>query len=87
LSSLANNTRHNIPLEIALQAVGANGEILVNLNNLLDGHHYVTVPVMTTVIIIILVITRMKGENCGLRQLFNYLNNPVAIMQDSKITM
>jgi hypothetical protein len=55
LTSLANNTRHNIPLEIALQAVGANGAIPVDLNSLLYGHPYVTVPVMTTVIIIILV--------------------------------
>jgi hypothetical protein len=55
LTSLANNTRHNIPLEIALQAVGANGKVPVDLNSLLDGHHYVTVPVMTTVIIIIIV--------------------------------
>jgi hypothetical protein len=38
LTSLANNTRHNIPLEIALQAVGANGAIPVDLNSLLDGH-------------------------------------------------
>jgi hypothetical protein len=55
LTSLANNTRHNIPLEIALQAVGANGEVPVDLNSMLDGHHYVTVPVMTTIIIVILV--------------------------------
>jgi hypothetical protein len=69
LTSLANNTRHNILLEIALQAVGANGAVPVDLNSLLDGNHYVTVPVMTTVIIIILVgsiiggviITRLKG--------------------------
>jgi hypothetical protein len=89
LTSLANNTRPNIPLEIALQAVGANGEIPVNLNDLLDGHHYVTVLVMTTVIIIILisstiggvVITHVKGENRGLRLLFNYFKNKVAIMQ------
>jgi hypothetical protein len=45
----------NIPLEIALQAVGANGAVPVDLNSLLDGHHYVLVPVMTTVIVIILV--------------------------------
>jgi hypothetical protein len=55
LTSLANNTRHNIPLEIALQAVGANGAVPVDLNSMLDGHHYITVPVMTTVIIVILV--------------------------------
>jgi hypothetical protein len=55
LTSLANNTRHNIPLEIALQAVGANNGVTVDLNSLLDGHHYVRVPVMTTVIIVILV--------------------------------
>jgi hypothetical protein len=55
LTSLVNNTRHNIPLEIALQAMGANVAVPVDLNSLLDGHHYVTVSVMTTVIIIILV--------------------------------
>jgi hypothetical protein len=92
LTSLANNTRHNISLEIALQAVGANGEIPVNLNDLLDGHHYVTVLVMTTVIIIILisstiggvVITCVKGGNRGLRLSFNYLKNEVAIMQKAQ---
>jgi hypothetical protein len=82
LSSLENRTRHNIPLDRALQAVEANGEIPVNLNDLLDGHHYVTVPVMTTVIIMILlgatiggvIITRMKADNCATRQTLNYLN-------------
>jgi hypothetical protein len=54
LTSLANNTRHNIPLEIALQAVGASDGVPVDLNSVLDGHHYVTVPVMTIVIIVIL---------------------------------
>jgi hypothetical protein len=42
LSSLENRTRHNIPLDRALQAVAANGEIPVNLSDLLDNHHYVT---------------------------------------------
>jgi hypothetical protein len=92
LSSLENSTRHNIPLEIALQAVAANGEIPVNLNDLLDGHHYVTVPVMMTVIILILVcatiggvvITRMKAENRGMRQLLNYLNQAFGIMQEAQ---
>jgi hypothetical protein len=92
VSSLENSTRYNIPLEIALQAVAANGEIPVNLNDLLDGHHYVTVPVVTTVIILIListsiggvVIPRMKVENKGLRQSFNYLSNAFRIMQEAQ---
>jgi hypothetical protein len=61
LTSLANNTRHNISLEIALQAVGANGAVPVDLNSLLDGHHYVTVPVMTRVITIIR--SNRRGNN------------------------
>jgi hypothetical protein len=92
LTSLTNNTGHNLPLEIALQAVGANGQIPVDLNSWLDGHHYVTVPVMTTVIIIILVgstigcveITCVKGENHGLRLSLNYLRDEVAIMQEAE---
>jgi hypothetical protein len=92
LTSLANNTRHNIPLEIALQAVGANGAILVDLNSLLHGHHYVTVPVMTTVIIIILVgsiiggvvITRVKGENREIRLCYTYLRQEIAIMKEAE---
>jgi hypothetical protein len=92
LTSLANNTRHNIPLEIALQAVGANGRIPVDLNSLLDGHHYVTVTVMTTVIIIIpvgstiggVVIIRVKGENREIRLCYNYLRNEFAIMKEAE---
>jgi hypothetical protein len=82
LSSLENSTRHNIPLDRALQAVAAYGEIPVNLNNLLDSHHYMTVPVLTTVIFMILigatiggvVITHMKADNRATRQNLNYLN-------------
>jgi hypothetical protein len=54
LTRLANNTRHNIPLEVALQAVGATDGVPFDMNGVLDGHHYVTVPVITIIIIIIL---------------------------------
>jgi hypothetical protein len=89
LTSLANITRHNIPLEIALQAVGANGAVPVDLTSLLDGHHYVTVPVMTTVIITILVgsviggvvITRVKGDQRENRHNYTYLKQEFAIMK------
>jgi hypothetical protein len=36
LTRLANNTRHNIPLEVALQAVGAEYGVPLNMNNVLD---------------------------------------------------
>jgi hypothetical protein len=54
LTRLANNTRHNIPLEVALQAVGATDGVPMDMNGVLDGHHYVTVPVITIIIILIL---------------------------------
>jgi hypothetical protein len=54
LTSLANNARHNIPLEIALQAVGATDGVPMDLNSVLDGHHYVTETVMTIIILFIL---------------------------------
>jgi hypothetical protein len=54
LTRLTNNTRHNIPLEIALQAVGATDGVPMDLNGVLDGHHYVTVLVMTISIVFIL---------------------------------
>jgi hypothetical protein len=92
LTSLANNTRHNIPLEIALQAVGANGAVPVDLNSLLDRHHYVTVPVMTTVIKIILVcsviggvvITRVKGDQRENRHNYTYLRQELEIMKEAE---
>jgi hypothetical protein len=61
LTRLANNTRHNIPLEVALQAVGAEYGVPLNLNEVLDGHHYVTVPIMTGFIGIILTISVIFG--------------------------
>jgi hypothetical protein len=61
LTRLANNTRHNIPLEVALQAVGAKYEVPLNLNEVLDGHHYVTVPIITGIIVIILTIAVIFG--------------------------
>jgi hypothetical protein len=54
LTRLANNTRHNIPLEVALQAVGVTDGVPMDMNGVLDGHHYVTVPVMRISIILIL---------------------------------
>jgi hypothetical protein len=54
LTRLANNTRHNIPLEVALQAVGATDGVPMDMNGVLDRHHYVTLPVMTISIILIL---------------------------------
>jgi hypothetical protein len=91
LSSLESSARHSIPLDRALQAVAANGEIPMNMNNLLDSHHYVTVPVLTTVIFMILiaatiggvVITRMKAVNRATRQTLNYLNQASGIMQET----
>jgi hypothetical protein len=92
MTSLENRTRHNIPLDRALQAVAANGEIPVNLNDLLDNHHYVTVPVLTTVIIIIIligaiigamVIKRVKADARAVRQTLNYQNQAFGIMQET----
>jgi hypothetical protein len=56
LTRLANNTRHNIPLEVALRAVGAECGVPLNMNDVLDQHHYVTVPIITVIIVIILTI-------------------------------
>jgi hypothetical protein len=78
-------------LEIALQAVGANGAVQVDLNSLLDGHHYVTVPVMTTVIIIILVgsviegviITPLKGNQRESKHNYSYLAKEVVILREA----
>jgi hypothetical protein len=39
LTKLANNTRHNIPLEVALQAVGAEYGVPMELNQERRGHH------------------------------------------------
>jgi hypothetical protein len=39
MSSLKNRTPHNIPLDTALQSVATNGEIPVNLIDLLDNLH------------------------------------------------
>jgi hypothetical protein len=52
LTNLANNTRHNIPLEIALQAVGAKYGVPMDLNQVLDNHHYVTVPIVVLILFI-----------------------------------
>jgi hypothetical protein len=52
LTNLANNTRHNIPLEIALQAVGAEYGVPMNLNEVLDNHHYVMVPIVVLILFV-----------------------------------
>jgi hypothetical protein len=52
LTNLASNTRDNIPLEIALQAVGAEYGVPMNLNEVLDNHHYVTVPIVVLIIFV-----------------------------------
>jgi hypothetical protein len=56
LTRLANNTRHNIPLEVALRAVGAEYGGPVHMNDVLNEHNYVTVPIITVIIVIILTI-------------------------------
>jgi hypothetical protein len=56
LTRLANNTRHNIPLEVALRAVGAEYGVPLNMNDVLEEHNYVTVPIITVIILIILTI-------------------------------
>jgi hypothetical protein len=56
LTRLANNTRHNIPLEVALQAVGAEYGVPLNMNDVLDKHHHVMVPIVTVIIVIMLTI-------------------------------
>ncbi len=53
LTDLANNTRHNIPLEVALQAVGAEYGIPMNLNQVLDEHQKVTVPMTVVTILVV----------------------------------
>jgi hypothetical protein len=56
LTGLANNTKHNIPLEVAMPAVGAVDRVPLDMNGVLEGHHYVTVPVITVIIMIILTV-------------------------------
>jgi hypothetical protein len=72
-----------------LRAVAANGDLPVNLN--LDNHHYVTVPVLTMVIIIILigaiigavVIKRVKADARAVRQTLYFQNQAFGIMQET----
>jgi hypothetical protein len=61
LTNWANNTRHNIPLEIALQAVGAEYGVPINLNEVLDNHHYVTVPIVLLIIFVGVTILVIMG--------------------------
>jgi uncharacterized membrane protein len=44
-----------------LQAVGAVEEVPLDMNEVLDGHHYVTVPVITVIIVIILTVAVFFG--------------------------
>jgi hypothetical protein len=82
LTTLANNTRHNIPLEIALQAVGAEYRVPMNLNDVLDNHHYVTVPIVTVIIVIemtiavifAVMIARRASESRRQYQMMEYMN-------------
>lgn len=90
MSALKNRTRHNIPLDIAFKAVAENGEIPVNLNDLVDNHHYVTVPGVTTVIIGILitpaaaiVIKRMRVEVLAVAQTVSYQMAAYIAMQEN----
>lgn len=89
MSSLENRTRHNIPLDIALKAMAANGEIPVNLNNLLDTHHYVMVPVLTTLIITLIIaaaavfIRRMRREAIAVAQTVSYQMALLISMQEN----
>jgi hypothetical protein len=82
LTTLANNTRHNIPLEIELQAVGAEYGVPMNLNDVLDNHHYVTVPIVTVIIVIgmtiavifAVMIARRTSESRRQYQMMEYMN-------------
>jgi hypothetical protein len=61
LTRLANNTRNNISLEVALRAVGAEYGVPLNMNDVLDKQHYVTVPIITVIIVIILTLAVIFG--------------------------
>jgi hypothetical protein len=82
LTNLANNTRHNIPLEIALQVVGAEYGVPMNLNDVLDNHHYVTVPIvvviivvgMTIIVIFAVMIARRSTDSRRQYQMMEYMN-------------
>jgi hypothetical protein len=71
--------------------VAANREIPVNLKDLLYNHHYVTLSVLTMVIIMILigatigavVIRLMIADNCATRQTLNYQHQALGIMQET----
>jgi hypothetical protein len=91
LTRLANNTRHNIPLEIALQAVGATDGVPMDLNGVLDGHHYVTVPVMTIIIVFILsgavvggvIIARTSSNSQRQDHKIGYMAKELSILGDA----
>jgi hypothetical protein len=75
---LANNTRHNIPLEIALQAVGAEYGVPMNLNEVLDNHHYVTVPIVVLILFIQVImgvmIARRSRDSRQTFQMMDYMH-------------
>jgi hypothetical protein len=83
LTNLGNNTRHNIPLEIPFQAVWAEYGVPMNLNNVLDNHHYVTVPIVTGIIVIgmtiavifAVIIAHRASESRRQYQMMEYMNN------------
>jgi hypothetical protein len=82
LTNLANNTSHNIPLEIALQAVGAEYGVPMNLNEVLDNHHYVTVPIVvviifvgtTILVIMVVMIARRSTDSRRQYQMMDYMH-------------
>jgi hypothetical protein len=82
LTNLANNTRHNIPLEIALQAVEAKYGVPMNLNKVLDNHHYVTVPIVvlilfvggTILVIMAVIIWRRSKDSRQTYQMMDYMH-------------
>jgi hypothetical protein len=82
LTNLANNTRHNIPLEIALQAVGAEYGVPMNLNEVMDNLHYVTGPIVvlilfvggTVLVIMGVMIARRSTETRHQYQMMNYMH-------------
>jgi uncharacterized ion transporter superfamily protein YfcC len=79
---MANNTRHNITLEIALQAVGAEYGVPMNLNEVVDNHHYLTVPIVvlilfvggTILVIMAVIIWRRSKDSRQMYQMMDYMH-------------
>jgi hypothetical protein len=91
LTNLANNTRHNIPLEIALQAVGAKYGVPMDLNQLLDNHHYVTVPIVvlilfvggTVLVIMVVIIWRRSKDSRETFQMMDYMHKRQNVFENA----